>query len=266
MITLSFIVPMYKVERFVRECLESILAIAMPASDYEIIAVDDGSPDQSAHIVQSLMTNHPQIRLLQQPNQGLSVARNNGLKVAQGEYVWFVDSDDRIVPDWVLEMVQTLLHIQPNMMRIGATFEDQPQRGKVFTREWMSSATTILEPTREVCVPFYIYKRTFLTDNRLTFKPGIYHEDNEFQPRAIFLARQVYGFVGEPVYWVRSNSNSITHNYSFKRIRDIFHTSIQELYHLTLGDWSQADWLWKKAILKNIRWNTHSMIRYFFKR
>ncbi|MCQ2311420.1 MAG: glycosyltransferase [Paludibacteraceae bacterium] len=266
MMTLSFIVPMYKVECFVKECIESILAIPLAPSDYEIIAVDDGSPDQSADIIQSLMPSHPQIHLIRQTNQGLSAARNNGLKVAQGEYVWFVDSDDRIISHLVPNLVQTLQQIQPDMMRIGAIFESQPGRGNTYTRGWMSAATAIAEPAREVCVPLYLYRRAFLVGNALSFLSGIYHEDNEFQPRAVFLAKRVLGYQGEPVYWVRDNASSITHTFSYKRVKDIFHTAARQFHHLCFGYWKDADWAWKKAVLKNIRWANHSIIRYICKR
>jgi glycosyltransferase involved in cell wall biosynthesis len=71
----------------------------MPPGSYEIIVVDDGSKDDGPKVVQRIATGHRQVRLVSQPNRGASSARNRGLELARGEYVWFVDADDKVLPD-----------------------------------------------------------------------------------------------------------------------------------------------------------------------
>ena len=91
---LSILVPVYKVEVYLQECAQSILAQA--EAGVEIIFLDDASPDGSAAILKDLQHSHPhQIRLLRHDlNQGISAARNALLKAAQGEHIWFIDADD----------------------------------------------------------------------------------------------------------------------------------------------------------------------------
>ena len=89
----SIIVPVYNVEDYLRECLDSILAQDSP-SEYEAILVDDGSTDNSGAICDEYAEKHPRFRVIHQENQGLSAARNSGLRAASGEFVLFFDSDD----------------------------------------------------------------------------------------------------------------------------------------------------------------------------
>ena len=93
----SIIVPVYNVERYIEKCLGSL--INQSYKNIEIICVNDGSPDNSRDIIESLMKSDGRIRLIDQQNQGLSGARNTGLDAAQGEYVMFLDSDDWIDPE-----------------------------------------------------------------------------------------------------------------------------------------------------------------------
>lgn len=94
---ISVIVPVYKVEPYLRECIDSILN--QTYRDFELILVDDGSPDNCGAICDEYAANDPRVRVIHQENGGLSAARNAGLDVAKGEYVSFVDSDDAIHPE-----------------------------------------------------------------------------------------------------------------------------------------------------------------------
>ena len=103
--TISVIVPIYKVERFLPKCLDSILA--QTYKNLEIILVDDGSPDRCGEICEEYAKKDSRVRVVHQTNQGLPSARNSGLKIAQGQYIGFVDSDDYIDPD----MYEYLYHL-----------------------------------------------------------------------------------------------------------------------------------------------------------
>lgn len=96
---LSFIIPLYNCASSIERCLASIVSLNMSPDDFEIIVVDDGSKDDGASLVQRFATTHQQVCLVSQPNQGASSARNYGLTLAQGEYIWFVDADDKVLPD-----------------------------------------------------------------------------------------------------------------------------------------------------------------------
>lgn len=105
-IDVSVIVPVYKTEQYLRECLESIIAQTI-FDRIEIILVNDGSPDHSPEICDEYAQKHPNISVIHQENAGVSAARNAGIKKATGQYIGFVDSDDCIFP----EMVERLLEI-----------------------------------------------------------------------------------------------------------------------------------------------------------
>lgn len=94
---LSFIIPLYNCATSIGHCLESIFALDIAADDFEVIVVDDGSKDNGVAIVRRIAEEHPQVRLVSQPNRGASSARNHGLELARGEYIWFVDADDQIL-------------------------------------------------------------------------------------------------------------------------------------------------------------------------
>ena len=115
MIRLSVIIPVYNVEDYVAKCLDSLISPAAEAlsrgekPDYEIIAVNDGSTDSSPAIVQDYVNHYPQfIRLITTENMGQGHARNVGIDEAQGEYLYFIDSDDYLAPGAMGEMLRTL--------------------------------------------------------------------------------------------------------------------------------------------------------------
>jgi len=93
---LSIVVPVYNAELYLEECLHSLFAQDLPASDYEVICVDDGSTDKSGEILAAFTQKHPNLRIITQKNSGVATARNTGLAAAQGDYIWFVDADDLI--------------------------------------------------------------------------------------------------------------------------------------------------------------------------
>ena len=94
---ISLIIPVYNVEQYIGRCLQSCLCQPhVAADDYELVIVNDGTKDNSMHVVEKMTRDYPNVTIINQHNQGLSMARNAGLKAAQGEYVWFIDSDDWI--------------------------------------------------------------------------------------------------------------------------------------------------------------------------
>lgn len=118
----SVIVPVYKVEPYLRRCIESILSQSF--SDYELILVDDGSPDNCGAICDAYANTDERVRVIHKQNGGLSDARNAGLKVATGDYVLFVDSDDYIESD-LLEAVSPYLQEAYPLIHFGYVSEDE---------------------------------------------------------------------------------------------------------------------------------------------
>lgn len=102
----SVIIPVYKVENYLRECLDSIAAQSF--ADFEVVAVDDGSPDSSGRILDEFAARDPRFRVIHQENAGAGAARNRGLEIARGDYLLFCDADDTCLPSLLERTVQTL--------------------------------------------------------------------------------------------------------------------------------------------------------------
>ena len=106
---LSIIIPVYNVEQYIGRCLQSCLCQPhVTEADYELVIVNDGTKDNSMTIVEGMVHGMNNVIIVNQRNQGLSMARNAGLKAAKGDYVWFVDSDDWISEDCLYEILNRL--------------------------------------------------------------------------------------------------------------------------------------------------------------
>ena len=211
-IRLSVIIPVYNVEKFIGKCLDSVEHQDLSAQDYEIIVVDDGSPDKSKEIAQKKAKQYTNIQVVSRPNGGLSAARNTGLDYAKGEYIMFVDSDDWIAENCLTKLVEQCERQHLDMLQICAAnmidgvphrrFSYDENRGVKPGRDLMANGLTF-------CAPFSVYNKSFLTRFGLKFHPGIFHEDNEFTPRAYYFAERV-GCTNDIIYYVYQNPNSIT--------------------------------------------------------
>lgn len=108
MLKFSLILPIYNVEKFLPDCLDSLYAQDLSEDEYEIICVIDGSPDNSVEVVKGYMQFHRNIVLIEQENQGVCVARNKGFEQAKGKYIWFIDPDDMISANCLGQLLNLL--------------------------------------------------------------------------------------------------------------------------------------------------------------
>lgn len=222
---LSIVIPIYNVEKYVAKCLHSCLEQDIPHDDYEVIVVNDGSPDRSLEIVEAIAKEHANIRIVSQENQGLSLARNKGLSLARGEYVWFVDSDDWIAKDCLKKLVELCFEHQLDILHFCAAnaLPEKNERRFSYPEEEsrvMSGKEALLKGIRSPCAPFSIYKRNFLLNNNLSFYPKIFHEDSEFAPRAWYAAEKVI-LINDICYHVFENNSSITRAPNPKKAFDL---------------------------------------------
>ena len=220
MIQFSLILPVYKVRDYIGACLESCCKQeGFSPSDYEIIIVNDGSPDDSIDVARKVMKNYPQhnFKIAERENGGLSAARNSGIPAAQGLYVWFIDSDDYIDShalqklseaaakgDYdIITFCHKLVKMNGEVVFSTSAFEPYTCTGYEYL-----SCTGFLS----ACTGCYRLDR--LQANSLQFKEGVIWEDSEFNLRAYALAKKVYCMSDELYYYVRrggsiSNSNNI---------------------------------------------------------
>lgn len=168
---LSFIIPVYNTEDYIAECLDSLLNQNIPADEYEIICINDGSKDSSLEILNKYALAHSNIRVIDQQNSGVSFARNVGLEHANGDYIWFIDSDDLIKENCLQEIKAIISTNEYDRIIINSrTFET--------TDDLFSKETKLIESWKDSVVWRSIFKKKFLNDNNLRYHPGlIFGED-----------------------------------------------------------------------------------------
>lgn len=217
-IKLSIIVPVYKTEQYLRKCLSSILDQDVDKSQYEVIIVNDGSPDNSQIIIDEYCAKYDNVSCLVQTNQGLSMARNNGVEQAKGEYIWFIDSDDWVEDgsiSKILEECRTL----PDVISITYVGDD---RNTMSPTSYSTTGIEIMSRPRRFVygMVFYILRQEFIKTHNLSIYPGVYHEDAEFTPRMLYFAKKIR-VIPEPLYYMYVNSDSISRSVNPKKSYDL---------------------------------------------
>jgi len=197
-IRLSIIIPFYNVEQFIERCLDSVYKQDIPENEYEVICVDDCSPDDSLSVVQEFAQQHDNLRIVQnKENRKLGGARNAGLMVACGEYVWFVDSDD-LIEDNVLGNL-CLTAEQENLDVLHFNYENFPIRTplhKIESQELMTGPEMFFSKHfiwyHDLVTAWRkLYKRSFLIENRIFFAEHIMYEDNDYAILVFAKAKRV---------------------------------------------------------------------------
>ena len=225
---LSIIIPVFNTEPYLFRCLSSCLSQDIPETDYEIVVVNDGSTDGSLAIAERIASSHPSIRIISQENGGLSRARNAGLSAAEGEYVWFVDSDDYIARNCLETLLGKCEREDLDVLGMGMS-RGMPDGSVLERRYYRNEHSRIVYdgPSamragvfKTPCAPFYIIRRSFLLENGLSFLDGLLHEDEEFTPRMFYLARRI-SFVEECFYFACIRGGSIMQTPNPKRAFDL---------------------------------------------
>lgn len=197
---LSVIVPCYKVEKYLRGCLDSVVAAAV-GCDCEIICVNDGSPDNSPAILREYQTRYPGlISVIDQENQGLAVVRNVGCDIAKGDYVAFVDADDTVPPCAFARLLDTAAENgNPDMVLGGCTMvSEQGERTFIPESCYIEGADVPRKVYAEIPSVFTtstwakLYNRRFLNRENLRNLPGMIRgQDGEFNLRVWLKCRSL---------------------------------------------------------------------------
>lgn len=213
----SVIVPVYKAEKYLRQCIESILVQTF--TDWECILVDDGSPDNSGTICDEYAVKDSRIRVMHIKNGGVSKARNTGIMNAKGEWLFFLDSDDTLYPDtfeYCLQRSYGYDVIRFSMIRKYNDHEDAvhiiERNSRIAYLKDLVGRNTILG----VCGG--CYKRTLFEDNGIYFDPIISNGEDWLVSVELVLASSQIIVFDKPLYaYNMNNVDSCTSNYSLKK-------------------------------------------------
>ena len=200
-VPLSIIIPVYQVERYIRPCIESVFRQGLKDKDFELIIVNDGTKDQSMEMITDIIDQHSNITIINQTNQGLSGARNNGIVRARGEYILMPDSDDMLVTNSLPFLLEKALSskadiVVADFLRIDDKEMDQYPFDSIVQKDGTSIEKTgeelflqDLNP-HECYVWRTLFRRDFLLRHHLTFFPGIRCQDVPFTHECYLKARK----------------------------------------------------------------------------
>lgn len=206
----------------------SIVDCDVDPSRYEVIVVNDGSTDNSKTIVENLCKKYKNIRLVNQNNQGVSAARMNGVKSAQGQFIWFVDSDDWIVRgsiEKILELISSDREIDSLVIPFQAQ-EDGSDRIKLLTDfsqiDCRTTGKDLLRYQKPTLIgpPHFIFKTNLFNDSFIYFPIGTRHEDEYFS-RALQYKLKAVRLLKEPAYTYRQWNGSFMKSSSIQSSLDL---------------------------------------------
>ena len=259
---LSIIVPIYNVEQYLRKCVDNLLQ--QDYDNYEIILVDDGSPDGCPQMCDNYAAEHHNIRVVHRENGGLSAARNSGIEVAKGEYIMFVDSDDYIEPNVLGKLMEQVerekldvLHFDYQNVRL---VKDEGVNGLMCERKYevfqpYKFPHPVEKRTDVVSGEHYLNERMgygcyawqFVINREVTgaFTPGIHFEDTEWLPRMMLAAKRVNSTTRKVYnYFWREGSITLTQG-DIKKVRrnveDAF--TVIEHYNGYIAHYPKCQWL-----------------------
>jgi glycosyltransferase involved in cell wall biosynthesis len=221
---ISIIIPVYNVEQYLEKCLRSCAEQDIETTEFEIIAINDGSKDSSLDILKTVASEYKNIIIVSQENLGLGAARNKGLSIARGNFVWFVDSDDWIEKNCLRKITCLLFMHKLEALTLSAANHyngrsEQRHEYSNLSKPFYSGLELLNRKNDIFCVPFTIYNRKFINTYDLKFMEGVFHEDLEFTPRSFFYANRI-GVLNDIIYHVNHNPHSISRTINYKRSFD----------------------------------------------
>ena len=271
MLLISFIIPLYNAKGYIERCLRSIFFQNLASDTFEVIVVNDGSTDGSLQITESLKAELPNLLIINQKNQGVSVARNEGLKLAKGKYIYFVDADDFLKSDSlknIMEVAERFKNIDSigfslNIIKDGHT--RKLKRGETL-KEPISGIEWARHYVKELYyTPSIIFKRESILKNRLWFNPRVtVWEDILFLTQFFCLSKNVH-YLDKVLYNYTLYPDSLSHKRAFKTPQNRFFIllSLIQFYFTRNLDKTQRKYLRNRISLWFVLL-TDTLTRYVF--
>lgn len=221
---ISVVIPVYNVERYVGKCLSSL--VEQTFTDFEVIAVNDGSRDSSLTILRKFEERYPFITVIDQRNQGMSAARNAGMTIARGEYLCFVDSDDFVAPTYLEELYNACVETQSDISCCYYYFRfveneflfEYPFRIKGILNQTQAMNKLLRDVQVQSLVWNKMYKRSLFTDYNIQF-PSMAFEDMAIANKVFAHANQVI-VLDRPLYYYNQRPGSTLATINADKIND----------------------------------------------
>lgn len=212
---ISIIIPCYNVAHYLGSCLASVFDQSMQEQDFEVLIINDGSTDDSQKVAEDFSKNKSNVKIISQQNKGLGGARNTGIKNATGDYLLFLDADDRLLPEVVEQILRLAQKEHLDILEFSA--QGVNEKGEIIyhisnTSSIFSSGFTYYNSVRymnSACNK--LYRRNFLIENELLFLEKIYIEDFEFNTRCFAKAQRIQATDLLVAHFLQTH-NSITRN------------------------------------------------------
>ena len=226
---MSIIVPVYNVEKYIHACMESIFRQGLDDKVFEVIIVNDGTQDRSMEVIQDIISQHDNITVINQENLSLSVARNNGIAQAKGEYILMPDSDDLLIEGSLSILLEKALESKADLV-VADYLEMTDEEIKLLPRisqkhlkvKEKTGEQLFLEDLdpRQCYVWRTLYRRAFINENHLTFIPGVRYQDVAFTHECYLRAGKCLR-VSRLLNVYRKGHASATYSFDKKRAHDL---------------------------------------------
>lgn len=223
---ISVIVPVYNVENYIERCLNSI--INQTYKNIEIVCVNDGSTDNSLNILNDFQKKDSRIKIISQENQGLSEARNVGIKNSSGKYIGFVDSDDWVDLDYYEKLHKALIDSKSDFACANIKFFDNGKISyiKFQQNQIFSEFDKKIDNYKNGSVCDKLYKKSLFLDNDIKFIKGYFYEDNIVLLQLTYYSKKIVT-INTVSYYYFKNNNSITREKNsekeLKRQQDMYY-------------------------------------------
>jgi len=228
--TFSIIIPVYKTEKYINDCIKSILSQSF--ADYECILVDDGSPDNCPSLCDDFSRKDSRIKVIHKENGGPSDARNIGILQAAGKYIVFLDSDDIFNDNDTLKYLHNVIQKHETDLIVNVNITEFTDDGKSSSIYKFSKDVVLASPNEIIdefnksglyfALCFFVLKREYLINNNLFFKKGILYEDEHWIPRILYKTKEIavnhYPFYA---YRVEREGSTMSTNITLKKIFDL---------------------------------------------
>lgn len=227
MTKLSIIIPVYNVQEYVEKCVLSVAQQNIPHEDYEIILINDGSTDKSLEVINIISKKYSNITIHTQKNTGLGGARNTGLELSKGEYVWFIDSDDYMQNDMLSEIMDIIktktidvIAMDYNIVNVKGDILSSDGYLNDSKNNIITGADFYFKNYTKSYTCMFVFKRDLFINNGLRFKERINMQDSEIFPKLMYftnnmclLNKAIYNYVQHDNSFTNSSNPEVRYKY-----------------------------------------------------